>query len=569
DNQPPWDANSIIRYTDLGHIWLHSNSEKSGNLFRSAVYCTEGLEQGTPAAGCEIVGRSVGSPHGVEIVSSRLPGYTGCDWTRHVICKSGSYAVVIDELTRTKEGDFGLTCTWRTPQQAWLEPDGMIAREGDASFRVVNADSARLSLSGDGQIEGAAVPTMLRQSQSLGEDASVFRNLLYASDPENPADLEVRPVGDRAVLVKGTIEGEEELALIATGPNEASGFEITGTAVYVGLEGWASAGGGVALRNNPDTVGPSSSIGAGQTSPAMRAALEKLWRDSKPAERAGLTRDGQEASERAWRVEPLSPLPTAAAAPVLSWNVEPSGNPATLTDRVVTRWATASWPKSEDVEITIDLREELPLSRIDLHVGSDWGHNVIPADDAYPDDRIVKATFSSDGFQADAREGDLTFTCNATFENCHKGVVYAVKRWTCTEVGATARQIRLRFDAATWERGARFNEIVVRPEAPSSTSFVGHVVRDVDGDGQDELIAWSSDAELTIVDADGSARLTKRMPGYITSVDCYPNLAPDGPRLLVTTREARLYCLTLSGEELWRVDFLESAKLNGDLPTGY
>ena len=575
DNQPPWDANSIIRYTDLGHVWLHSNSEKSGNLFRSAVYCTDGLEQGTRASGCELVARSAGScaAHGVEVISSRLPGTTGCDWTRHVVWKAGSYAVVIDELTRTRDGDFGLTCTWRTPQQAWLEPNGMIAREGHASFRVVNVDSVRLSLEDAAEIEGAAVPTMLRQSQPLGKNTTVFRNLLYASNPADPADLAVRPIGSSAVLVKGTIGGEKELALIAIGdpqePVDISGFEVTGTAAYVGSTGWVSAGGGVKLRDNPDRIAPSSSIGSGSTSPTMRTRLEMLWRQSEPNARPGQTGAGKQTARRSWRVEPLSPLPPPAAAPVLTWDVEPSGNPATLTDRVVTRWATTSWPRRQDVRITIDLREELPLSRIDLHVGSDWGHNVIPAEDAYPGDRIVKATFSNDAFRTDARESDLTFTCDATFEACHKGVVYPVKRWTCTGIAARARQIRLHFDAATLERGARFNEIAVRPEAPSSARFVGHVVRDVDGDGKDELIAWSGHAEVAVIQADGTVLLSKRMPGYITSADCYPDLGHNGPRLLVTTREARLYCLDMTGEELWRVDFLESAKLNGDLPTGY
>ncbi|MEI6501302.1 MAG: PQQ-binding-like beta-propeller repeat protein, partial [Armatimonadota bacterium] len=68
---------------------------------------------------------------------------------------------------------------------------------------------------------------------------------------------------------------------------------------------------------------------------------------------------------------------------------------------------------------------------------------------------------------------------------------------------------------------------------------------------------------------DGTRLWRKQLPGYVTAVECFSGLAPDGPRLLVTTREARLYCLKPDGEEAWRMDFLESAVQNSDLPTGY
>jgi hypothetical protein len=113
------------------------------------------------------------------------------------------------------------------------------------------------------------------------------------------------------------------------------------------------------------------------------------------------------------------------------------------------------------------------------------------------------------------------------------------------------------------------NELSVRPAGSNSVRIIGHVLRDVDGDGQDEILAWSDQAEMVAVGSDGDLLLKKQFPGYITSVECYGDLHPGEARVLVTTREARLYCLKPDGQEIWKVDFLESAELNGDIPTGY
>jgi hypothetical protein len=216
DNLPPLDANSIIRFSDLGHVWLHANSEKQGNLFRSAVFCTDGLNEGRRPGVCELRALHNGARIGLAV--SGLPGYGACDWSRNVIWRRGAYVVLIDLLQQTRAGKFGLTCTFRTPQRAWLEADGMLAREADASFRIRTADTTRLALDGGAALEGAAVPALLRQAQLLdGQpgDLRVFRNLLFAADSAHPTELEIRPLGAQAALVRGTCRGESELALVA------------------------------------------------------------------------------------------------------------------------------------------------------------------------------------------------------------------------------------------------------------------------------------------------------------------------------------------------------------------
>lgn len=571
DNQPPLDANSIIRYTDLGHVWLHANTEKQGNLPRTAVYCTDGANDSPQPAGCELQALHDGDR--VGLVASCFPDYTACDWTRNIVWRRGEYFVIVDLLTQTREGRFGLICTFRTPQRAWLEPDGMVARDGLAEMHLRNADAAALALEGGDELEGAAVPTLLRQSQLLdGQpgDLRVFRNVLYAADPDHPADLQVRPVGTIGLLVRGTIRGRDELALIAAVPRgqrlECGPLVSDAQVVYVSATDWAQAG-GTGLR-----LGELRMTGSeGQSPEGTAAALQRLWAEAQPATRPTAAAAGPPVGQVLWQVTGFSRLPEAIAAPAFSSTPAPQGQLATLFDRVVTRWATVSWPGGDDISMELDLRESCPLSQIDFQTSTFGDYNRIPDPATYPAPRTVQAEFSDDGFRQDTRRKVLTFTSDCTFENLHKGTVWPILRWTCREVGVKARSMRLIFSRSEWPGGVGMTELSVRADGAEATRVAGLLQRDVDGDGRREAIIWSDQGELAVVRGDGSAILRKRLPGYITAVECYPDLGglATAPRLLVTTREARLYCLQPDGTELWRVDFLQSAKQNADLPIGY
>lgn len=569
DNQPPRDANSLIRYTDLGHIWLHANTEKSGNLFRSAVFCTDGLNEDPQPAGCELQAWHNGA--WIGLAASHLPDYGACDWTRNVIWRRGRYFMVIDLLQQNRPGRFGLICTFRTPQKAWLEPDGLRVREGEAEMRIRNADAVRLSLEAEGQLEGAAIPTLLRETQPLDGRVGtvrVFRNLLYACDPEHPGHLEVRPGGPTAAVIRGSIRGEEELALVAAAPRGAGlrigPVETDAQVIYVGLAGWAQAG-GTGLK-----IGGRRMEGSGGTLPPQaRAALERLWAQARPPARPQPVPAQAGAAKRRWRFTGFSPWPAAAPAPVLTAEPPGQGFLPSLLDGVVTSAPTVRWPAGTEVRLTLDLRESQPVVQIDFQTGQFGPYNTLPDPATYPPPRRVRGEFSDDAFRSDVRRKELLFTSDCTFEGLHKGTVFPILRWTCRRVGEKARYVRLVFGGEDWPEGLSLNELSVRPAGPNAARISGYVLRDADGDGRDEILAWSDQGELIGLRPDGSLLLRKRFPGFITAVECYPDLSPEGLRLLVTTREARLYCLRPDGREAWKTDFLESARQNTDLPTGY
>lgn len=568
DNLPPMDANTILRYTDLGHVWLHTNTEKSGNLPRTAVFCADGRNDSPQPAACELQARHSGQR--VGLVASHLPDYTACDWTRNLIWRRGRYFVVLDLLRQNREGQFNLLCTFRTPQHAELQPDGLLAREGLAEMRVRNADGVRLALEGGDEIEGAALPTLLRENQLLDGkpgDLRVFRNLVYASAPEHPGDLQVRPCGPQAVLIRGTMRGETELALAAAAPSgqvlRVGKLETDGQVLYLGAKDWAQAGGtGV-------TVAGQHLAGTEGASPAAaQALLEGLWAAAKPASHPTTGDGAKTTGQRLWQAQTVTPLPAPIPAPALICEPAPEGLPGTLCDGVVTQWPTVRWPAGQAVKLTLDLRHSQPVSQIDCHVGLLGPFNTIPDPAKYPAPRTVVAEFSDDGFARDVRAKTLTFTSDCTFPRLHKGSVFPILRWTCQGLSERGRYLRLTFTPENWPGALGFSELAIRGAGPACNRTRGLLRRDVDGDGQRETISWSDQAELAVVRDDGQVMLKQQMPGAITAVACYPGLAAQ-PRLLVTTREARLYCLQPDGSEVWRTDFLETAKQNTDLPAAY
>ena len=560
-NVLPDDVNSIVRFTDLGHVWIHANCPKSGNLNRAAVSCTDGVNDGSHPAGCDLI--ALAQTESVALASSRLPDYHGGEWTRHLLWARGRYLVVLDAVEQTGDGAHGLVCTFRTPQHAALTADGMLAREGGAEFRIRNADAVKLSLDTERDDRGAAVPRLLRQTQRLDAgpgSTKVFRNLLYTTDPEHPGDLDIRPVGANAVLIRGSIREQEELRLIAIQVGgrelEVAGFAGDAVALQVGRDGWLRSGGSRLQFGNATLTGES-----GAATPAMRAALEALWQTAEPPTRPHVSAPEVEANPL-WSVAGFARVPVPIPAPILAAEPEPSGRLNALLDGIVPVYPDCRWPPGQPVTLSLDLRGPHGVERIDLRRGVFGPRNAVPSPAQYPAPRVVHIAFD------DAAEEALTFTADVTFEDLHKGSVYPVLRWRLGGLDHTAQRIRLRFEAEVWSDGLALNEIVVRGGGQGCTKLQGHGLADIDGDGQAELLLWSDEGEVVALRADGGEAFRTKLGGCVTAAVCLDELA-DEPRLVATTREALVYCLRPDGSEAWRADLLPSAKINGDHPTAY
>jgi hypothetical protein len=119
DNVTPLDANSIIRYTDRGAVWLIANTDRQGNLYRNAVFVSDGETSATGWGGCELVAQaSTGHVQGVQpppagrdatghvhLVVSKLGDYGGAEWTRSILWLRGRAFAVLDTVRFEKPGE--------------------------------------------------------------------------------------------------------------------------------------------------------------------------------------------------------------------------------------------------------------------------------------------------------------------------------------------------------------------------------------------------------------------------------------------------------------------------------
>ncbi|MBM3498209.1 MAG: hypothetical protein FJX74_06015 [Armatimonadetes bacterium] len=559
DNLPPSDANSVIRYTDLGHIWLYANSERSGNFHRNAVHLADGLNETRGAPACELVANLDVGP--VAVVASRLRDYVAADWTRYVFWRKGRYHLLIDRLDRTREGDLSAICTFRTPCAAEPIDGGMRAWEGGAEMRVLNADGLTPSLRRHPGLEGAAIPTFLRQRRPLAGAASghtVFRNLLYASDAQRPLSLEVRPVGAFAAMVRGGTPEGEEIALLGFCPEgeriaEAS-LEASAPLFLIAPD---------AVIAEPDTLKLGGvPIGPGLGPERLRAALEALW-DALPeageVEAAALPR---RPAEHLFGFAGFTPRGEAILGPDLAVEPEPiSGLALDLIDGTTPLWQGVAFPADRDVRLRLDLRRPERLEALEIATGLLTGTNVVPDPATLPPPRPA-------GLTLDGVAREVEFACGFTYEPLHKGVVCPMGRWRAELGGAEAREVELTLPRDAWPGGAGMRELMARRAGTNDVAPTHLAEGDLDGDGPAELLLAADTGEVVCLSADGRERWRRTLGGPVTALECV-DLGEATPALLATTREALLYRLTPEGEVAWIADFIGEAQENGDLPTGY
>jgi len=559
DNLPPNDANSIIRYTDLGHIWLYANSERSGNFHRNALYVSDGLNETRGAAAAEVVVNV--DPGPVVIVGSRLRDYVAADWTRYVFWRKGRYHVLIDVLDQTREGDFAATCTFRTPCAAEQTTTGMRAWEGDAEMRIANADGVAQSLQRHPGLEGAAIPTFLRQRRPMAGQVggrTAFRNLLFASDPQRPISLETRPVGEWAVMVRGQLPEGEELALLGVCPEgeriEEASLEAAAPVFFVAPDQVIGEPGTVKLGGAD--VGP----GVGQRQ--LRAALEALWESLPEAGAPPASVVPQQPAERRFSFSGFTPRGQAILGPDLS--VEPgptSGLALDLIDGTIPMWQGVGFAGDREIRLRFDLRRAERLESIEIATGLLTAANVVPDPTQLPPPRA--ATIVLDDV---ARE--VEFACGYTYEPLHKGVVCPMGRWRAELGGAEARLIEVVLPKEAWPGGAGMREVILRRAGTNEVAPTHAAEGDIDGDGAPELLLAADTGEIVCLASDGTERWRRTLGGPVTALECV-DVGEAAPAILATTREALLYRLTAEGAVAWTADFIGEAQENGDLPTGY
>ncbi|NLB95526.1 MAG: hypothetical protein GX785_07425 [Armatimonadetes bacterium] len=203
-NHMHFDANAIIHFADRGACWLVDGEYiRNGPKYHNSLTVLRDGQSALLPAVAGLLRRADLKSAGFS--SSRIVGYNGATWTRHLLWQKGSYFVVIDEVTAETPGDYTLGSTWRVLGEPRLEGNALTITQRESSARVQNADG----LAGRIRFErmAGAWPIhalVFRVGRRLAQgETHLFRNLFYASSPNRPQSLKALPAGAEGVLVTG------------------------------------------------------------------------------------------------------------------------------------------------------------------------------------------------------------------------------------------------------------------------------------------------------------------------------------------------------------------------------
>jgi hypothetical protein len=579
------DMNAIIRCTDAGKLWLVHNTGRRSLYFKNAVYVGRGTNQIPMAPSSELV--ASGDFGSAVLAASRLPDCRGMIWTRNLLIVRDRFAAVIDHLRAREEGDYTLSCNWRTPAWADIRDGRWQAMQDDVTFSIIpavldGADSDRPFLR-----DGATRPTTLRENRSLKAkpgDEVVFENVLYTATPVRPRVYDVRRIGPGLILVRDVRDGspflagagdhgiamadlKSDAAALLITPAEV--FAIGGKRVEFAGRNWDTSAGRVAVDPQDSTRIRSalerfwSAAPARTKAPAAVPATDAsvspgaavAWTQPGPAVRGALV-DGIRFS-KGRQVEGLSLLATDWIMPLLRAEPRLMGRQQSELIRESREEQAAAIPEAEPVlsplkgaEFSIDLPVQCRISDIDI-----FGDTLGETAEALPPGVLrVEMTFSSDGFRTDRRVRRFEMPRRPTFHNLYKGHCYLFECYGAAGVGEEASAIRVRVLDGPGNRLV-ITDLQVRSPEPGRRVPVDIRAIDLDGDGADEVLTWTADGDLAVIHPDGTTGWRYHVPEGILAVDAW-DLEKDGKREIFVSRlDRQVNVFNADGSPRWNRDY--------------
>lgn len=207
----PLGLGAILRYVDLGKLFLVAHTGAEGNYYKSGLAVSRGVVEECSSAdvsepwGAELTMAVDGS--NVAMSSLRCADYHGVDWTRHVIWHKGRYFLLIDHVVTREPGLYTLTATWRTGFPAEMEGDNWVQHQVPVTFQLKPSKPMAGSAGKEPEhlYPNEIVPYVLRQhavlkAEHAGDQTSVA-NLIYASSPECPRSYEIASLTENTVVI--------------------------------------------------------------------------------------------------------------------------------------------------------------------------------------------------------------------------------------------------------------------------------------------------------------------------------------------------------------------------------
>ncbi|MGD9496874.1 MAG: hypothetical protein AB7Y46_11280 [Armatimonadota bacterium] len=249
------NANEIPRFTDRGQVWLISNSSQQGHFCRSALYLSDGRNEGTLPAACRL--DAAGRFGDLSMISSTLTDYYGADWQRAVFSAPGEWVLVLDRAVISRPGFYSGQSVWRLALAGtWQDDRTLTATQEGQSFHIIAgapvAATAGFERPAGGPPDIHENPFVLRERRS-GEfgagEVLDFANLLVTGPAGKPARLEPIRVNHAATLVRPAVGGDVLLGVGGEGCGalgveaDAGLYAVSEEAVYIAGVNRLSIGG--------------------------------------------------------------------------------------------------------------------------------------------------------------------------------------------------------------------------------------------------------------------------------------------------------------------------------------
>jgi hypothetical protein len=568
-----FDANSIVRYADRGHIWLIAQTEQFGHYFHNALHIGrryDGKYLSTPGA---IRLDAQGNFADVSMTATTLPGFNGADWTRQVLWSHGKYFVVIDTATFNEDGDYDLTCTWRSLPIATLDGDGVWrAKQGDVQFELENADGIQQESShelGATTEQIAVYPYVLRQHEALKESKGShvsISNLFFTRPREGGTSYTTRKAGPDAVMVSHG----NYVALVGANPRlekvKLGHFETDARLFAASTD---------SIRLTPATAHlwlDGKDVSAGKPA-EIAGALKEMWGGlaqvaaAKSAKVAAAKESA--AGAPAWRYDGFQKLPEEIGG-VRVIGAQPSKAADLLFDRQALnhvppiRWA------SEVKTVTYDLGQVEDISQIQLERLLDYKYvSDIPDRQAYwvkENAGTMQLGFSNDNFQGDKREKDVAY------DSIYRQDVPYHYKWTF--MPAYWKQLPAQSSGSLNEKaryvrtpaGQTFETTFFRTaQRPAEIDRVCPV--DIDGDGKQELAVATHARQLVLLNHDGTVRWTKTLDNMVTDLYALDMKNSGKQAILVSDNGWYIHGYDDKGEQVYYSDTKKEG-LNGPYALG-
>jgi outer membrane protein assembly factor BamB len=222
------DGNAIIGFTDNGRYMLFDNGYFVPDTIEHntlAIY-RDGLFAPVPRYTTLEQRVDLGKR---GLCQTMVSDYNGANWRRNLFWSKENWFLCLDEVEARVDGDFGLTCIWRTLGDLDLKTDRVCATQPGARFSLMNANGARFRVTTTTPYaaDRKAIMQSTNPRLSTGQK-TCFINLFYSPGGKADFPSEVVQAGPGAALVR-----DPEDVLYAGLSGSESGLPTVKAAMFV------------------------------------------------------------------------------------------------------------------------------------------------------------------------------------------------------------------------------------------------------------------------------------------------------------------------------------------------